>query len=153
MLSVDKLTQLFKQMNRFDELVGLELALDDTQTPFYALTIQEKHESSPQTAHGAVLAGMMDAQLGILALARAIEQQSFCSTVELKTNFFHPARVGDRLLGSGEIDFVGKSLIVVSAEIRVEKTRKLIAKGMGTFNLYPMSKRQNILEDFGKDIQ
>lgn len=152
MVNTEQLLELFRKMNRFDELLGLKLAQDDQGAPFYSLLIEPKHESSPQTAHGAVIAGMMDAQLGILALNFAVSQDKFCSTVELKTNFFHPARVGDTLIGTGQIDFQGNSLVVVSAWLTRASDQKLAAKGMGTFNLYPMSKRQNILESLSKDL-
>jgi acyl-coenzyme A thioesterase PaaI-like protein len=153
MVDTQQLVELFKKMNRFDSLLGLELKINEQGAPYYELPIRADHESSPQTAHGAVIAGMMDAQLGILALNSAVTRGMFCSTVELKTNFFHPARVGDTLIGGGELDFQGKSLVVVSAWLTLKSTNQLAAKGIGTFNLYPMSKRQNILQSInGEDL-
>lgn len=144
------LIQLFKQINHFDRTMGLELIFDQHTQPHYQLKIQEQHLSSPGVAHGAVIAAMMDAQLGILALAHAVTMDKLCSTVELKTNFLNPALISDELVGSGVIDFTGKSLVVVSASLVKKANQELVAKGMGTFNLYPLDKKANLFKNFNK---
>jgi acyl-coenzyme A thioesterase PaaI-like protein len=142
------LIELFKKINHFDQLMGLDLQFNDKTKPHYELKIQEKHCSSPGVAHGAVIAAMMDAQLGIMALSHAVTLNQLCSTVELKTNFLNPAGLDDTLEGSGVIDFTGKSLVVVSAWLEKKSSGELVAKGMGTFNLYPMDKKAGQLKQF-----
>jgi acyl-coenzyme A thioesterase PaaI-like protein len=150
MLKPIDLLALFKKMNHFDEHMGFYLELDSERKPYYQLKIQQQHCSSPGVAHGAVIAAMMDAQLGILALSHAVTLNQLCSTVELKTNFLNPALVNDSLIGSGTVDFTGKSLVVVSAWLKKKETQELVAKGMGTFNLYPMDKKADLLKQFIK---
>ncbi len=136
------LVHLFKKINQFDRHFGLSFTVDGPGLATYELIIADQHLSSPGVAHGAVVAAMMDAQLGITALSLAVIDHQLCSTVELKTNFLQPAKLGDHLIGIGEVDFKGKSLIVVSAKIQHKTSGELIARGMGTFNLYPMTKKE-----------
>jgi acyl-coenzyme A thioesterase PaaI-like protein len=63
------------------------------------------------------------------------------STVEFKINYFKPILLGDTLLGTGVIEFHGKSLIASSGTIIEKDSGKLISKALGTFNIYPMEKR------------
>jgi acyl-coenzyme A thioesterase PaaI-like protein len=54
-------------------------------------------------------------------------------------NFLAPVRLGDKLQGESFVLAKGKRLIVTEAEIR-NQNNVLVAKGMGTFNVYPMEK-------------
>lgn len=143
-LDPEKLVALFKEVCRFDETMGLELAINDGRTT-YSVKIDDRHCSAPGICHGGVISGMMDATLGMEALAYAVTKDMLCATVEFKINFIKPAHTGDRLIGSAEKDYIGKSLVVTNAKIINEKSGELVAKGMGTFNLYPMEKRKDFL--------
>ena len=90
-------------------------------------------------------AGMMDATLGVTALSWAIARQQLCATVEFNTHFFAPVKAGDRLEGTGDIDFSGSSLVVTTAHITDTTTGQLVAKGIGTFSLYPLARRKDLL--------
>lgn len=136
------LEKLFKKINKFDAHMGLHFHISGPGEVHYRLKLEDQHMSSPGFCHGAVLAGMMDAQLGLTALSSAVTEDKLCSTVELKTNFLQPAHHGDVLIGEGEIDYKGKTLVVVSAWLKRESDGELISKGMGTFNMYPMSKKE-----------
>ena len=136
------LEKLFKKINRFDALMGFEFKISGPGLATYRLKLEEKHMSSPGFCHGAVLAAMMDAQLGLTALSSAVTEDKLCSTVELKTNFLQPAHLGDTIVGEGSIDYKGKTLVVVSAWLKRESDGELISKGMGTFNMYPMNKKE-----------
>lgn len=139
-----ELIEQFSKICQFDKTLGLELY--STKPPLYRLVIDERHTSRKGISHGGTIAAMMDAVLGISALACAMEKKMLCSTVESKINFLQPALVGDILEGKAEIDFVGKSLIVVSAYISVGP--KKLAKAQGTFNLYPMD--QAVVDELSK---
>jgi len=134
-MSIDLIEQ-FSKICQFDKTLGLELV--STSPARYKMTIDERHTSRKGVSHGGAVVGMMDAVLGISALSFAMDKKMLCSTVESKINFLQPALIGDCLEGIAEIDFAGKSLIVVSAYICVGE--KKIAKAQGTFNLYPMDK-------------
>lgn len=136
--------KMFRKMCKFDHTLGLEFRVDAPGKIEYWMTVDENHQSSPQTIHGGVIAAMMDAQLGMTALSYAVTKGKLCSTVELKTNFTNAPNHGDELYGQGEIDFVGNSLMVCSATIKRRRDHIMIAKGMGTFNLYPMEKRKEL---------
>lgn len=135
-LNPQELLNHFKNMCEFDRTLGLSLEINKEGHLEYGLKVMEKHASRPGTSHGGVLAGMMDATLGITALEKAVSIGKLCSTVEFKINFLQPARVGDNLRGSAKVDFIGKSLVVTSGEIYSEST--IVAKGQGTFNLYDL---------------
>jgi uncharacterized protein (TIGR00369 family) len=137
---------LYRASCHYDRHLGLELTVHEPGRITYRLQVDERHLSSPNACHGGVIAGMMDATLGITALSWAIVNGKFCATVEFKTHFFTPVRPGGCLEGTGEIDFTGARLLVSTAHIVETASQQLVAKGMGTFNLYPISKRQDLLE-------
>lgn len=106
----------------------------------YEFEIQEQHLSNPFAAHGGAIAGFMDAVLGVSALSLAANDGNLVSTVQFQINYFAPIQLGDQLIGKGSIDFKGKSIIVSSAQIFKKAENKLVAKGTGTFNAYPVNK-------------
>jgi uncharacterized protein (TIGR00369 family) len=136
--------KIYKKMCHFDEHLGLHLTIHEPGKITYTLTIEKQHLSSLDACHGGVIAAMMDATLGLTALSWAVQQGKLCSTVEFKTNFLSPAKPGDHLEGSGGIDFIGSKLMVTNARILDKNTGQLVAKGMGTFALYPISKKGHI---------
>ncbi len=133
--------ELYAQYNNFDKEMGLVLTEHSPGNITYKLEISEKHLSSPKVGHGAVVASMMDAILGTTALSKVCNDGNLVSTVEFKINYFKPIFKGDKLLATGEIEFEGKSLIVTTGKIIKTNTKELVSKGMGTFNIYPMTKR------------
>lgn len=133
--------ELYTQFNNLDKELDFELSVLAPGVIEYTVVISEKHLSSPGVGHGAVTAAMMDAVLGTTALTKVYEDGNLVSTVEFKVNYFKPTYLGDRLIGRGEIEFQGKSLIVTSAKIYKDGSNELVSKGMGTFNIYPMEKR------------
>lgn len=139
-----ELEKLFKSINHFDDFLGLKLSVDDGAQTQYRLEIHQGLMSSPAAAHGGPIAAMMDATLGIQALCYAASKDMLCSTVEFKINFLSSAVLGETLLGQATLDYTGKRLVVASASIIEEKSGRIIAKGMGTFNLYPMEKRSDV---------
>lgn len=137
--------EIYKQMDLFAKDNGMELTVKTPGESDYRMTIKEKHLSSPNTCHGGVIAGFMDAVIGSAALSLAFTENNLVSTVEFKINYFKPAHLGDVLVGKGKVDFSGKSIITSSGEIIDETTGEIVAKAMGTFNKYPLEKR-----DFSK---
>jgi uncharacterized protein (TIGR00369 family) len=142
---------LYKKTCRYDQHMGLDLNVHSPGKITYHLRIDERHLSFPMACHGGVIAGMMDATLGVTALSWAVMEEKLCATVEFKTHFFSPVKPGDCLEGTGEIDFFGSSLIVTTARIAHTSTDQLVAKGMGTFNLYPIAKKKELLALLLKD--
>jgi uncharacterized protein (TIGR00369 family) len=139
--------ELFKSINKYDLENQMTFEIHSPGSITYKIKIQEKHLSSPNTAHGAAIAGFMDCVLGLSALSEAIEKDNLTSTVEFKINYIRPVKLGDELIGTGKVVHRGKSLIISSGEIRVAPTNELVAMGQGTFNTYPFAKK-DFLHDF-----
>jgi len=131
----------YSELVQFDKHLGMEFTIRSPGDITYTLEIKKQHLTSPDAAHGGVIAAMMDATLGITALSWAVSKGKLCATVEFKINYLSPARPGDILEGTGDIDFTGSKLIVTSAKIIEKKSKRLIAKGIGTFSQYPISRK------------
>lgn len=133
--------EIYKKLNIFAKENGMNLTVDTPGESHYEMTILEKHLSSPNTCHGGVVAAFMDGVIGSAALSLAFQSGNLVSTVEFKINYFKPVYLGDELVGNGKVDFEGNKLISSSGEIRDKKTGELVAKAIGTFNKYPLAKR------------
>jgi uncharacterized protein (TIGR00369 family) len=138
----------YNQMNHYGRTNGMALSVPEPGRAEYRMTVREEHLSSPGTCHGGVLAGLMDAALGAAALTLAFTKLEFVSTVEFKMNYLHAVHLHDELVARGEVDHAGNSLVVSSCVIyRVQAGQEdvAVARGLGTFNRYPATKR-----DFAK---
>lgn len=138
---------IFRSINQYDIDNNLEFEIHSPGSITYRMKIQEKHLSSPNTAHGASIAGFMDCVLGLSALSEAITKDNLTSTVEFKINYIRPVKLGEEIVGTGKVVHKGKSLIISSGEIRLKDSGELVAMGQGTFNTYPFSKK-DFLRDF-----
>jgi uncharacterized protein (TIGR00369 family) len=138
----------YNQMNHYGRTNGMTLAVPQPGRAEYRMTVQPEHLSSPNTCHGGVLAGLMDAALGAAALTLAFTKMELVSTVEFKMNYLHSVHLHDELVAKGVVDHAGNSLVVSSCVIYRVKAGQddvAVARGLGTFNRYPASKR-----DFAK---
>jgi uncharacterized protein (TIGR00369 family) len=138
----------YNQMNHYGRANGMALTVPQAGQAEYRMTIQDEHLSSPNTCHGGVLAGLMDAALGAAALSLAFTKMELVSTVEFKINYLHSVHLHDVLVAKGIVDHAGNSLVVSSCVIYRVKAGQddvAVARGLGTFNRYPASKR-----DFAK---
>lgn len=139
-------TRFFTDLCRFDEHLGMRLDVRSPGEVSYWLTVTENHLSMPGACHGGVVAAMMDAVLGLTALSRVFVEGKMCQTVEFKINYFATAMPGAKLEGRGEVEFIGSSLVVTTATIMDTHSERKIAKGMGTFSLYPLHKNQLLVD-------
>jgi uncharacterized protein (TIGR00369 family) len=138
--NLDQFIKLFRSINQYDIDNALTFEIHEPGSITYKMTIAEKHLSSPNTAHGAVVAGFMDCVLGLSALSEAVTHQNLTSTVEFKINYVRPVTLGEEITGTGKVVHKGKTLLISSGEVRNAKG-DLIALGQGTFNTYPFSKK------------
>lgn len=136
---------IFRSINKYDIDNSMTFEIHSPGHITYKMVIQDKHLSSPNTAHGASIAGFMDCVLGLSALSEAITKDNLTSTVEFKINYIRPVKLGEEMIGTGKVVHKGKSLIISSGEIRVNGD--LVAMGQGTFNTYPFAKK-DFLHDF-----
>ena len=138
----------YNRMNHYGQANGMTLMVSAPGKAEYSMTVRQEHLSSPNTCHGGVLAGLMDAALGAAALSLAFTKLEFVSTVEFKMNYLHAVHLHDTLVAQGVVDHAGNTLVVSSCIIyRVKEGQEdvAVARGLGTFNRYPASKR-----DFAK---
>lgn len=143
------LLALYNQINQYGQANGMVLTVPAPGQAEYRMVVRPEHLSSPGTAHGGVLAGLMDAVLGAAALSLAFTTGELVSTVEFKINYFHPVHLGDELRATARVEHQGRSLLVSSGTIYRRRApadndgaETAVAQGLGTFNRYPATKRQ-----------
>ena len=134
----------YNRINRYGQANGMTLTVPGQAE--YRMVIQEAHLSSPGTAHGGVLAGLLDAVLGAAALTLAFTAGELVATVEFKINYLRPVHLGDELRAVAQVTHAGKSIVVVSGTIYQAtagdgEPGPAVAQGLGTFNRYPATKR------------
>jgi len=136
----------YNRINHYGQANGMTLTVPAPGQAEYRMIIQEAHLSSPGTAHGGVLAGLLDAVLGAAALTLAFTAGELVSTIEFKINYLRPVHLGDELRAVAQVAHAGKSIIVVSSTIyrAADATGEApaVAQGLGTFNRYPVAKKQ-----------
>jgi uncharacterized protein (TIGR00369 family) len=133
----------YNEVNAYGKLLGLELTVIKPGEVEYRMEIKPEHLSNPMAAHGGAVSSMMDAILGVSALSLSVEHGKLVSTVEFKLNYYAPIKLGHQLMGRGKVTFEGKRLIFSEGTIFVENEKmKVVSKGLGTFNAYPVSKNE-----------
>ena len=134
----------YNQINRYGQANGMVLTVPTPGHAEYRMTIREAHLSSPGTAHGGVVAGLMDAVLGAAALTQAFPAGDLVSTIEFKINYLRPVLLGDELHAVARVEHAGKSTVVVSGTIyrATAEPAQAVAQGLGTFNRYPVAKKE-----------
>ncbi|MDI1354681.1 MAG: PaaI family thioesterase [bacterium] len=131
----------YDRSNAFGKLIGMDYKIISEGEVSYHLTIQEKHLATPLSAHGGLIATLVDSALGVAALSAVCSQNKVVSTVEYKTNFLAPVFLGDQLVATGKVIQKGKRILISECEVLcVNRENKLIAKAIGTFNAYDAAK-------------
>jgi len=140
---MNEILKKYNKVNAFGNLLGLELTVIEPGKVEYRMEITEKLLSNPAAAHGGAIAAMMDGILGVSALSLATESNKLVSTVEFKINYFAPIKLGDKLVGVGQVVFEGNRLISSEGAIYSQnENMNLVCKGLGTFNAYPVEKNK-----------
>lgn len=94
------------------------------------LTLREDHLSPAGRIHGGVISSFFDYTCGA-AVFSTMQHNDFCSTVELKVNYFRPLFVGDYLNCTSQVIFRGNRLAVVHATL--ERKKEKVAMATATF--------------------
>lgn len=129
------------QSNEFGRELGMDFKILEPGVVEYFLTIEQKHLATPKAAHGGVIAAFMDSILGVTALSAVAHDYKAVSTVEFKINFLAPVLIGDQLKAIGKVESHGKRILVTSADVLcMNRKNTCVAKGIGTFNAYPVEK-------------
>lgn len=141
MSTSEQLIEKYRLNNRFGEFLGMDFSLLKPGKIEYRLKIQEFHLATPRSAHGGVIAALIDGALGVAALSAVAHDNKVVSTIEYKLNFLAPVLLEDVLCATAEVVQQGKRLLVVNCDVVCENRNKVcLAKAMGTFNAYPAEK-------------
>jgi len=98
------------------------------------LQIREDHLSPAKRVHGGVISSFFDFAFGA-AVFSSLGSRDFCSTVELKVNYFRPLELGDRVVAKAEIVFRGKHLCALHGYAFRNDEVKPVAMATATFNI------------------
>ena len=138
-LNDNPIIQGYIEGNNFGRYINMDFEILNPGDIHYKIIIEDCHLATPIASHGGVIASVMDSTLGISALSLVCEEDQIVSTVNMNVNFLAPVRKGDVLNAFSRLLSKGKKLIVTEAEI-YNQNDKIVAKGMGTFNIYPSHK-------------
>ena len=116
-------------------LAGMRVTRADGAGSRLEIEIGAQHLQVYGTAHGGVTAGLLDAAMGLAALA-AVPPEEGCATVEMKLNFTAGARPG-LLAAEGRVLHLGRRLVTAAAEAR-DAGGALVAVSQGTFARFPL---------------
>lgn len=123
--------------NHFGKLIGMDFKIITDGSIEYYLTINKNHLATPNSAHGGVIASLVDAALGVAGLSMVYKENKVVSTVEYKTNFINPALINDELKAVAKVEQRGKRILIISCDVfAINRNNTLIAKALGTFNAY-----------------
>lgn len=104
-----------------------------------ALDLRDDHLSPAGKIHGGVVSGFFDFACGA-AVFSTMDPEDYCSTIELKVNYFFPLDAGDRLICHAKVLFRGKRLCTVQALLYRNQKAEPVAAAMATFNIVPKKK-------------
>ena len=113
----------------FAEMLGVRVDRFGDGAGQCSLEIREEMLNMHRAVHGGVIYSLADIGMGV-ALYSLLDQGEQCSTIEIKINYFVPAR-GQRLVCTSRVLQKGKTIAVLEAEVK--DRGRLVAKGMGTF--------------------
>ena len=100
------------------------------------IVLEDQHLRVGAIMHGGVAAALLDTALGLSAATKAPKQHDVV-TAQLNINYVKAARIGEELIGAGEVVHSGRRTCVARAEIRTAHG-ELVATGSGTLMYVPM---------------
>jgi acyl-CoA thioesterase len=118
----------------FADLIGFEITARGEGRCTSELTAKEAHLNPNGMIHGAVLYALADTGMGG-ALASVLDEGQLCSTIEIKINYFRPAK-SERLRCETRVVYKGSRTAAMESEVFDESDR-LLARATGTFMILP----------------
>ena len=122
--------------DKFGEMLGYKFLQADLvqHTAVVGLEVREDHLSPAKRVHGGVISAFFDVAFGA-AVFTTLGPKDFCSTVELKVNYFRPIELGDKLRAETRVVFRGKKLCVLNGFIYREGDQEPVSMATATFNI------------------
>ncbi len=135
--------------NNFGKFIGMDFKIISEGVVNYYLQIDKHHLATPNAAHGGAISALIDGALGVAALSAVCSDNKIVSTIEFKVNFISPAYLGDQLLAIARVEQKGKRIVISSCDVVCKnRENKLIAKALGTFNVYDAVKAGYVNDTF-----
>jgi acyl-CoA thioesterase len=130
--------QNYRHPDQFGNWLGYEVKALDFQrhAAKVALKIRSDHLSPAGRVHGGVISALFDYAFGA-SVFTTLGPRDFCSTVELKVNYFRPIELGDRLRADTRVVFRGRRLCVLEGFLYRLGMKDPVAMGTATFNVVP----------------
>jgi uncharacterized protein (TIGR00369 family) len=94
------------------------------------IDVSEKHKQALGTAHGGVIASILDSAAGLVVNKELLRKGKVAVTAEIKINYLKPVKSG-KLLAEGRIVSIGSKIAVATAEAR--QNGDLVAIATATF--------------------
>jgi acyl-CoA thioesterase len=114
----------------FADLIGLTVTARGEGLSTSELTAGTPHLNPNGVVHGAVLYALADTGMGG-ALSSLLDEGQFCSTIEIKINYFRPTPAG-RLRCETRVVHKGSRTGALDSEI-FDAEDRLLARATGTF--------------------
>ena len=117
-------------MSPFWDYIGMEEQLIEKGYAELRINITPNLYQRRGSVHGGVLATLIDGAVGSAVRSTLSEDQA-SATVELKINYFRPAK-GDYLIAKAKLIQRGKTIAVGQAEI-IDSDERVVAMGTATY--------------------
>lgn len=131
----------FHYPDKYGEWLGYKVLKFDRKNQCIegSLKIRKDHLSPAGRVHGGVISGFFDFACGAAAFT-TMDNNDFCSTVELKVNYFYPIELGDQLIVQTKVVFRGRKICVIHGFIYKKGEKNPTAMATATFNIVPGKK-------------
>ena len=110
------LRKLAKSQPPFSKLLGMKLIAANENQVIAELNVKEELSNRNGVMHGGAIMGFAD-NLGGTATFINLEKGISTTTIESKTNFFRPVRIGEKIVGQCDFLKKGKKVVVVQTTI------------------------------------
>jgi acyl-CoA thioesterase len=131
----------YNQPDLFGNWLGYKVLSADSKRHVAktSLKLRDEHLSPAGKIHGGVVSAFLDFSCGA-AVFTTLGKNDYCSTVELKVNYFKPLLSGDHLVATSTVVFRGKRICVVHSMVRRKADKLVVAMATATFNIVSDSK-------------
>jgi acyl-CoA thioesterase len=115
---------------------GFEMVEAEEGSTVVQVLCREEFINFGGVVHGGVITALADAAMGS-ALATLMPDGSRQVSFDLKMTIVSAAAAGETLSARGRVIHFGRRTAVCEAEVRSTRDQRLVAKGTGSFAVYP----------------
>jgi len=95
------------------------------------INIEDKHKQAYKTAHGGVIASILDSAAGLAVNSLLIKQNKAAVTAEFNVSYLKPVSSG-KLVAKGKVINIGSKLAVAYSEVKNDRG-EIVAIATATF--------------------